>query len=109
MLEALATQRRTGERALWWLDPVDRIERTCRLEQREPNVLSPLESDRHLLADPNVGWLTPDDVGREVDSGVLRQRDVGNDVRGVEVGEPAVLVHGATHHRAAARHRRGLG
>ena len=36
----------------------------------------------------DVGRVAADDVGRQVHAGVLGQRDVGDDVRRLEVGEP---------------------
>ena len=55
-----------------------------------------------------VGGIAIDDVRREVDPGVLGQRNIGDHVRRIEVRQPAVGIHREADDRAAARHRGGL-
>ena len=74
--------------------------RPGRLEQGQPDVLVLLEADGDLLADADVGGVAPDDVRRQVHPGVLGQRHVGDDVGRIEVGKPAVRVHGEADDRA---------
>ena len=50
-------------------DPVDRVGRAGRLEQREPHVVVLLEAHRDLLADVHVVGVAADDVRGEVHAG----------------------------------------
>jgi hypothetical protein len=77
-------------------------------DQRQPDVVGRLEPDHDLLADVDLVGVAPDDVGREADGRVLGERHVGDDVRGLEAGQPPVAVDGERHDGAAARHHRGL-
>ena len=95
-------ERGAGERPHRFVDPVDRVELAGQLEEGQPDVLLLLEPDRDLLADLDVGRLAADDVRRQVDAGVLGQRDVGDDVGRVEVRQPAVGVDREADDGAAA-------
>ncbi len=105
VLEALFVDRRARARADRLSDPVDRVDRTGRLEQRDPDVLLVLEADRDLLSDPDVARFTPDDVGGEVDAAILGQCHVGHRVRRREVRQPRLHVDRAPDHRGPAGHR----
>ena len=109
VLEALVAEGGAGEWPHRFLDAVDGVDLARQLEQGKPHVLLLLEPDRDLLADRDVGRLAADDVRRQVDAGVLGQRDVGDDVGRVEAREPPVGVDGEADDGAAARHRGRLG
>ena len=108
MLEALLTDRGARHGADRFRDAVDGVDGPREFEQGQPNVFLMLETNRDLLTDPNVGRFATDDVGGQVDSGILGQRHVGDDVRGIEARKPTMGVHGEPDDRATARHRRRL-
>jgi hypothetical protein len=108
VLEPVAARRRTGGRAPGLAHQVGGVGLARRLEQRQPDVVGRLEPDHDLLANVDLVGVAPDDVGREVDGRVLGERHVGDDVRGLEAGQPPVAVDGERHDGAAARHCRGL-
>ena len=103
-----SSPRGAGERSHRFLDTVDWVELARQLEQGQPDVLLLLEPHGDFLADLDVGGVTPDDVGREVDAGVFFQRDVGDDVGGIEARQPAMGVDREPHDRAATRDRSRL-
>ena len=99
-----------GERSDRLRHAVDGVDRARRLEERQPHVLVLLEADRHFLADARRRTGShADDVRREVDTGILGERDVGDHVRRLEGRVPLVRVHGEADDGAATRHRDGLG
>jgi hypothetical protein len=101
VLEPFGGDRRAGHRPHRLADAVDRVVVTCGLEQRKPDVVLLLEAHLHPLADVDVVRVAPDHVGREVDAGVLLERDVRDRVRRRERGGPLGLIDRERDHRAA--------
>ena len=92
MLEAFVAQGRAGEGSYRFGHTINGVHRSRQFEQGQPDVLLLEELDGDLLPDLHVGRLAINDVRREVDPRILGQRDVGNDVRRIEVRQPAVGV-----------------
>ena len=106
VLEALVAEGGAGQRPHRFGDPVHRVDRRpsarTAAATRPPVGGTWTVTSWPISTSPGVA---AHDVRRQVDAGVLGQRDIGDHVRRIEVGEPPVLVDREAHDRAPARHR----
>ena len=107
VLEAVGLQRWAGHQPFRRCEGVGDVA-TRRLEEGQPHVVFVLEPDHDLLTDVHLGGFAAHDGGGQAHVGVLGQRHHGDHVRRIEIGVPAVLVHGVPDDGAPTGDDRGL-